>query len=240
VYDPTGALSLARPWVCVDDPRCEEANVKSDQIIDRLVERYPDLHCCRVQIADAFEMLQVCFRQRGKALVCGNGGSAADSEHIVGELMKGYMQPRQIPTTMRERLLVACPGNGRYLADHLQGALPAISLVSQTAFLSAYANDVAADMVFAQQVYGYGHPGDVLWGISTSGNAKNVIHALQVGHTLNLSTLGLTGQDGGAMLEYCDVAIRVPSVSTPDVQERHVAIYHALCLMLEREFFSPA
>jgi D-sedoheptulose 7-phosphate isomerase len=185
-------------------------------------------------------MLQTCFRQGGKLFVCGNGGSAADSEHIVGELMKGYMQHRRIPVTMRERLLAVCPINGAYLADHLQGALPAISLVSQTAFLSAYANDVSADMAYAQQVYGYGHPGDVLWGISTSGNAKNVIHALQVGHALNLCTLGLTGQDGGAMIEYCDVAIRVPLVPTPDVQERHVAIYHVLCLMLEEEFFSPA
>jgi len=214
--------------------------VKSDRIIDRLVERYPDLHCCRLQIMDAFEMLQACFRQGGKLFVCGNGGSAADGEHIVGELMKGYMQHRCIPATMRERLLTACPTNGVYLADHLQGALPAISLVSQTAFLSAYANDVAADMAYAQQVYGYGHPGDVLWGISTSGNAKNVIHALQVGHALNLRTLGLTGQDGGAMIGYCDVAIRVPSVSTPDAQERHVAIYHALCLMLEDAFWTDS
>lgn len=213
--------------------------MKSDQIIDRLVERYPDLHCCRLQITDAFEMLQTCFRQGGKLFVCGNGGSAADSEHIVGELMKGYMQRRRIPALTRERLLTAYPTNGAYLADHLQGALPAISLVSQTALLSAYANDVVADMAYAQQVYGYGHSGDVLWGISTSGNAKNVIHALQIARTLGLRTLGLTGQSGGAMFEYCDVAIRVPFDSTPDIQERHVAIYHALCLLLEAAFYAP-
>jgi D-sedoheptulose 7-phosphate isomerase len=116
--------------------------------------------------------------------------------------------------------------------------LPAISLVSQTSLLSAFANDVAADMAYAQQVYGYGRAGDAVWGISTSGNAANVIHALQVGRALGLHTLGLTGRSGGAMLPFCDVAIRVPADVTPDIQERHLAIYHALCLMLEQEFFT--
>lgn len=206
--------------------------------LDALLVRYPDLALCREDIAAATQLLAACFRSGGKLLVCGNGGSAADSEHIVGELMKGYMLRRPIPPGFRERLLEAHPANGVYLADHLQGALPAISLVSQTSLNTAYANDVAADMAFAQQVYGYGRPGDALLGISVSGKAANVIHALQVGSALGLRTVGLTGPSGGDLLPHCDVAIRAPGATTPEVQERHLAIYHAFCMQLEQEFFS--
>lgn len=207
-------------------------------ILDTLLTRYPDLAPCQAGIAQAFQLLASSFRGGGKLLVCGNGGSAADSEHIVGELMKGYMLRRPIPADVRAKLLAANPSNAAYLADHLQGALPAISLVSQSSLLSAFANDVAADMGYAQQVYGYGRAGDSVWGISTSGNARNVIHALQVAQALGLRTIGLTGRTGGALLPFCDVAICVPSDITPDIQERHLAIYHALCLMLEQEFFA--
>ncbi len=206
-------------------------------IVETLIARYPDLAPCAPDIERAYQLLVSSFRSGGKLLVCGNGGSAADSEHIVGELMKGYMLRRPVPDAVRERLLAAAPANGAYLADHLQGALPAISLVSQTSLLSAIANDVAADMGYAQQVYGYGRAGDVVLGISTSGNARNVIHALQVARALGLHTLGLTGGAGGAMLPFCDVAIRVPATVTPEVQERHVAVYHAVCGMVEEAFF---
>jgi D-sedoheptulose 7-phosphate isomerase len=208
------------------------------ETLETLITRYPDLTPCQPQIASAFELLVASFQGGGKLLVCGNGGSAADSEHIVGELMKGFMLRRPVPADVRARLVAANPADGAYLADHLQGALPAISLVSQASLISAFANDVAADMAYAQQVFGYGRPGDVVWGISTSGNARNVIHALQVGRALRLRTVGLTGRSGGAMLPCCDVAIRVPSDCTPDIQERHLAIYHAVCVMVEQEFFT--
>jgi D-sedoheptulose 7-phosphate isomerase len=205
--------------------------------LDALIARHPDLAPCQADIAHAFQLLAASFRGGGKLLVCGNGGSAADSEHIVGELMKGFTLRRPVPDEVRARLRAVSPENGAYLADRLQGALPAISLVSQTALLSAIANDTAADMAYAQQVYGYGAAGDTVLGISVSGNARNVIHALQVGRALGLRTIGLTGRAGGALPPLCDVAIRVPSDIIADVQERHLPIYHALCLMLEQEFF---
>lgn len=204
----------------------------------KLIRKYPELESCTVSIMHAFEAIRQSYRSGGKLLVCGNGGSAADSEHIVGELMKGFMYKRPVSADQREKFLKMFPENGGYLADHLQGALPAISLVSQTALATAFINDLSADMVYAQQVYGYGKPGDVLVGLSTSGNSKNVVHALQVARVLGLTTIGLSGKGGGKMNELCDVLIRVPYESTPDIQERHLPIYHALCMMLEQEFFT--
>lgn len=206
-------------------------------VIEQLLAKYPDLQGCSEAVEQAFETIRASYRQGGKLLVCGNGGSAADSEHIVGELMKGFMYRRPIPEEKRQKLLDLFPDNGDYLADHLQGALPAISLVSHPALSAAFINDVAADMLYAQQVYGYGKPGDVVLGLSTSGNSKNVVHALQVARAMGLRTIGLTGRGGGKMNELCDVIVRVPYESTPDIQERHLPIYHALCIMLEQEFF---
>src|SRR5687768_3963828 len=161
--------------------------------IEQLISTYPELEACATDIQATFEILRTCYRSGGKVLTCGNGGSAADAEHIVGELMKGYMLKRAIPEEIRAKLVSISPQNGDYLADHLQGALPAISLVSQTSLLSAIANDIAADMAYAQQVYAYGRSGDAIIGISTSGNARNVLHALQVARALGLHTIGLTG-----------------------------------------------
>lgn len=206
--------------------------------LQALVAKYPDLDDCLDDIQAAYELLRDCYTAGGKVLFCGNGGSAADSEHLVGELMKGYLRARPVPPEVRQALSDAFPEQGAYLADHLQGALPAISLVSQTALLTAYANDVAADMIFAQQVYGYGNAGDVLVGISTSGNSSNVLHALRVARVTGLRTLGITGASGVAMNALCDVTIRVPWEQTTDIQERHLAIYHALCAMLEDKFFT--
>lgn len=205
-----------------------------------LVRQYPDLAVCIPQIEQAHKLLSVCFRGGGKLLICGNGGSAADSEHIVGELMKGYLLKRPLPESARQALGGVSPQDGDYLADHLQGALPAISLVSQAALISAIANDVAADMVYAQQVYGYGRSGDVLWAISTSGNARNVVNAAQVARAVGLKVLGLTGPGGGRLKTLCDVAICVPGGCTPAVQERHLPVYHALCARLEAEFFTDS
>lgn len=204
----------------------------------RLTARYPDLAHCMPMVIAATGVIEACYRNGGKVLVCGNGGSAADSEHIVGELMKGFNMPRRVPADLRVNLVSRFGQDGAYVADYLQGALPAISLVSQTALLTACANDLAADMAFAQQVYGYGRAGDVLIGISTSGNARNVIHALQIAAALGLHTVGLTGKDGGAMVPLCDTCVCVPAGCTADIQERHQAIYHAICAVIEERFFS--
>jgi len=204
----------------------------------RLYERYPDLMACRDAIAATHAILRDAFSRGQKLLLCGNGGSASDCEHIVGELMKGFLLRRPVPEALRAALRDTDPTTAEYLADHLQGALPAISLVSQAALTTAFANDVAADMAFAQQVYGYGRPGDVLLGISTSGNSRNVANAIRVARAIGVRTLGLTGQGGGVLTDLCEVAIRVPWADVADVQERHLAIYHAVCAQLEEDFFA--
>lgn len=206
-------------------------------LLEALFNRHAELSVCQASIQTTFDLLRNCFSQGGKLLVCGNGGSAADSEHIVGELMKGYRSKRSLSQTQSDALYKAFPAEAQYLVEHLQGALPAISLASQTALLTAYANDVAADMAFAQQVFGYGRPGDIFLGISTSGNSKNVIHAAQVARAGELHTICLTGQQGGALKPICETAICVPESQTARVQELHVAVYHTLCEMLEEEFF---
>ena len=205
--------------------------------IRRLVERYPDLAVCVPTIETAYSVLVEAFQQQCKLLICGNGGSAADSEHIVGELMKGFRLRRALPAAVLERLKMEWPQEGAYIGKHLQGALPALSLSAHTALTTAYTNDVAADLVFAQQVYGYGEQGDVLLCISTSGRSTNVCHAARAAHTLGLHTIGLTGSDGGLLATVCDITICVPRSSVEDIQEMHLPVYHTLCLMLEEHFF---
>lgn len=208
-----------------------------NQEVKKLVHKYPDLVGCTVDIEQAFQLLVSSYRQGGTLLLCGNGGSAADCEHIVGELMKGFVLDRPVDDHIRQQLNMVDPKDGEYMADHLQQALPAISLVSHSGLTTAFANDIAADMVFAQQVYGYGKKEDVVLGLSTSGNSDNVIKAVKMAKAMGLKTIGLTGENGGKMKELCDVTIRVPWQETLDVQERHLPIYHALCIMLEKEFF---
>jgi D-sedoheptulose 7-phosphate isomerase len=208
-----------------------------NQEMECLLHKYPELSICAQDVLLAFEMMKESYQNGGKLLICGNGGSASDSEHIVGELMKGFMSKRSLPRGQRSAFVSMFGEHGNYLSDHLQGALPAISLVSHSAFITAYANDVAADMVFAQQVHGYGRKGDILLGLSTSGNSKNVVHAAQVAKVMGIRTVALTGGSGGLLKDICDIAIRVSYTNTPDIQERHLPIYHALCIMLEKEFF---
>lgn len=214
-----------------------ENRMEEHPLIQAMVNKYPELSECVPDIQLAYGLLQSTYRQGGKTLLCGNGGSASDSEHIVGELMKGFMSKRPLPDTQRERFLELFPEEGDFLADHLQGALPAISMVSHSALISAFSNDVSAEMVFAQQVYGYGRSEDSVIGLSTSGNSANVVRAMQVAKTKGLSTIALTGRGGGKLKALCDVTISVPWDSTPDIQERHLPIYHTLCRLLEEAFF---
>lgn len=206
--------------------------------IQKLFQHYSCLLPLRKKLQEAVNSLEKCVRKGNKILVCGNGGSAADAEHIVGELMKSFLLPRPIPPVHRERLLVSSPYPvDDALLEKLQQPIPAISLTGETAFSTAFANDVAFEYSFAQQVLGLGKPDDILWAISTSGNSPNVIYALRLARAMGLVTLGLTGQDGGIMSEYCDILIRVPAKKTPDIQELHLPIYHALCAELEEKFF---
>ncbi len=206
--------------------------------IDSLLSRYPDLADSADQIKQAARILLTAYREGKKVLTCGNGGSAADAEHIVGELMKGYLLKRPLPQEAKEKFRKAFPDEGAFLAEHLQGTLPAISLVSQTALMTAVANDTSAEMVFAQQVYGYGQPGDVLIALTTSGSSRNIIRAVQAAAVLGLHTIGLTGPTGGAVKKISEVCILVPGETPAAVQERHLPVYHALCAQVEKEFFS--
>lgn len=210
---------------------------QTQAILDELLGRLPELNAQRAQLIAAYTVLERCFSAGGKLLVCGNGGSAADAEHIVGELMKGFKRKRQIPHTDAQRLLCMFPEDGAALAAGLQRALPAVCLSSHTALTSAFANDVSADMAYAQQVYGLGRPGDALLGISTSGNARNVLCAAKAARAFGMATVALAGGSGGLLAEVCDTAVIAPANETYRVQEYHLPIYHALCAMLEEEFY---
>lgn len=205
--------------------------------VKRLTERFPELAECREEIVQAFALLKKSYDAGGMLLVCGNGGSGADSEHIVGELMKEFALKRPLPDQEQQRLRQVSKENGALLAKHLQGALPAVTLTSNIALSTAYSNDAAPELVFAQQVYGYGRAENVLLGISTSGNSRNVIYALETARSKDMATIGMTGEDGGRMKELCDVCIRVPSGFTPEIQELHLPVYHCLCRMIEEEYF---
>ena len=210
--------------------------MQSMEPLTDMLKKYPALASCKADIQKAFALIKETYKAGGKLLICGNGGSAADSEHIVGELMKGFMKSRKIPNEVQDKIKKQAL-NWEYISQNLQGALPAISLVSQSSIISAFSNDVAADMVFAQQVYGYAKPGDCLIGISTSGNAKNILYAAETAKAMDMKTIALTGESGGKLKGVCDVAIKAPSSSTPEIQEYHLPIYHTLCMMIEREFF---
>lgn len=205
--------------------------------IDELTGRYPVLEAVKEDILAAYEILRDSFEAGGKLLAAGNGGSCADSEHIVGELMKGFVKRRPVPEAFARALQEADPIRGDKLAEKLQQGLPAIALTGHAGLSTAYSNDVDGDLVFAQQLYGYGRPGDVFLGISTSGNSKNVLYAAAVAKAAGLKTIGLTGKDGGKLKEACDAAIVVPAFETYQIQELHLPVYHTLCLMLEEHFY---
>ena len=208
--------------------------------VDDLVARLPALLVCREPIARSIELIDGALEAGGTLLVCGNGGSASDSDHLVGDLMKGFLLPRPIPPEEQARLHALAGRTGDDLARSLQGAIPAIALSSNGALMTAIANDVRFEMVFAQQVYGLGRPGDVLLAISTTGASRSVVLAAIVARLLRLRVVALTGRDGGELARLADVAIRVPADRVYEIQELHLPIYHAIARSLElRRFGDP-
>lgn len=208
--------------------------------IDLLCERYPKLESCRDDIVKAYEIMKEAYEKDHKLLIAGNGGSAADSEHIAGELMKRFKTPRPCPPEFADKLKSIDPERGENLAKNLERGLMAIPLVAHEALTTAYINDVDGLGVFAQQLYGFGREGDVFLGISTSGNSKNVISATVVARALGIKVIGLTGAAGGELAKVADVTIKVPETETYMIQELHLPVYHCLCLMLEDRFFGAA
>lgn len=208
-----------------------------EEQLNLLIERYPKLKACKEDIKKAYELLDAAYSNGRKLLVCGNGGSASDSEHIVGELMKEFKLKRKVYSDHAAALKAIDPELGQVLADNLQGALPAISLTGHSSLQTAYMNDAVPELVFAQQVNGYGKEGDVLLGISTSGNSKNVLYAAVNAKAKGLKVIGLTGAKENKLMKFADVCIRVPETETYKIQEYHLPVYHCLCLMLEEKFF---
>lgn len=206
--------------------------------IDLLVERYPSLESAKNDIVAAYLLLEESYKNDGKLLVAGNGGSAADAEHIVGELMKGFKLPRKPEADFAEKLVEENQELGSVLAENLQGALPAIALDGHPALSTAYMNDCEPLLCFAQQVNGYGKSGDVFLGISTSGNSKNVLYAATTAHAKGMKVIGLTGAKDSKLKDMSDVCIKAPQTETYMIQELHLPIYHCLCLMLEDKFFA--
>lgn len=205
--------------------------------LDLLIERYPQLTVCYDDIAKAYGLIERCYANGGKLLIAGNGGSAADAEHIVGELMKSFKNPRSLTKEYADRLIAVNPELGKTLAENLQGALPAIALDGHPALSTAYQNDCEPLLCFAQQINGYGNVGDVLLGISTSGNSKNVLYAAVTAKAKEMKVIGLTGANDSKLAAFSDVCIKVPETETYTIQELHLPVYHTLCLMIEENMF---
>ncbi len=203
-----------------------------DEIFEELFERYPDLTVCRRDIRKAYELMRICYENGGKIMICGNGGSAADSEHIAGELLKGFNLKRELSGEDKSKF------EDKSVADNLQYGLPAISLVSQTGLMTAFMNDVSPENVFAQQVYAYAsNENDVLIALSTSGSSKNIVNAVITAKARAIKTISITGKSGGKLDLLCDVTVKTPSDRTFVIQEYTLPVYHALCAMTESYFF---
>ncbi|XYH03561.1 SIS domain-containing protein [Mediterraneibacter gnavus] len=210
---------------------------KLERHVDFLLERYSNLRPIADDIVSAYLLMEECYSNGGKLLIAGNGGSATDSEHIAGELMKRFKIPRPVPAEFVDKLVAVDPDRGETLAKNLECGLMAIPLVAHEALTTAYINDVDGLGVFAQQLFGYGRSGDVFLGISTSGNSKNIMNATVVARASGIKVIGLTGAKGGELAEVSDVAVKVPETETYMIQELHLPIYHCWCLMLEEHFF---
>jgi D-sedoheptulose 7-phosphate isomerase len=211
--------------------------MNSKYILDELLNRYINLRFLEESVLKAVEAIVKTFRSGGKVLVCGNGGSCSDADHIVGELMKSFEGHRPLEISLQEKLMELSPEHGKMLADKLQQGLPAISLTVHSALITAIANDIGGELIFAQQVTGLGNQDDVLIGLSTSGNSQNVINAMIVAKAKGITTIGMTGETGGKMRDWCDILLNVPERRTAYVQELHLPVYHTICMMIETEIF---
>ena len=205
--------------------------------LELLLQRYPILQSVNEQIVESYEIISQCYENGGKLIIGGNGGSCADAEHIVGELMKGFVLRREPEQSFQAALCAVDPVMGAQLSEQLQGGLPAVALSSHNALNTAFLNDVNGEMMYAQQLNALGKSGDVFLGITTSGNAKNVSYAAVVAKAKGMKVLGLTGKTGGMMNTLADVNMVMPCDETYQIQELHLPVYHALCLMLEEHFF---
>ena len=210
------------------------------KIIQDLLIRYPQLLACQEDIKKSVDSLIDCFCEDHRLLVCGNGGSAADCEHIVGELMKAFLLERHLEPQKQQQIREKFPENADLLIHNLQRAVPAISLSRQTALMTAFGNEVSSQMLFELQVLSYGRDGDILLAISTSGNSPNILYAAQIAHIQGVTVIGLTGRTGGKLKEYCDICITVPADLTYQIQELHLPVYHCLCACVENELFGEA
>ena len=205
--------------------------------VDVLIDRYPELEGQRMNIIEAYKILEESYASGGILLIAGNGGSAADSEHIVGELMKGFENSRKLPQEYVDNLKTVDKEMGEVLGNNLQGGLPAIALDGHLALTTAYMNDCEPLLCFAQQGNGFGNKKDVFLGISTSGNSKNILYAATVAKAKGMKVIGLTGAKDSKLSAMADITVRSSQTRTYMVQEHHLPIYHCLCLMLEDRFF---
>lgn len=207
--------------------------------IETLVKRYPCLKQIQEELTAAYLIMEECYEQGGKLLVAGNGGSAADSEHMVGELMKRFKLQRPLPQSFTEKLRKIDAERGEFLSQKLENALTAVPLMTCEALITAYINDVGAPGVFAQQLFGLARPGDVFLGISTSGNSENILYAAVLAKAMELPVIALTGGKENRLAGFADVSVGVPETETEKIQELHLPIYHCWCMMLEDHFFGP-
>ncbi len=209
---------------------------ESRKKIETLIERYPALSVCEDDIVKATELMIKSYENGGKIMTCGNGGSAADAVHIIGELMKGFCKRRELPESEKSALS-AYGEEGKVLAENLQGTLASVSLINEISLQTAFSNDVLPELGTAQQLYGLAEKGDVFIGISTSGNAKNLYYASIAAKAKGCAVVILSGRDGGRLKQLADVSVIVPEKETFKIQELHLPVYHAICLALEEEFF---
>jgi len=208
--------------------------------IEEMIRRHPLLLPVKNEIERSAAVIIECFQKGGKLLACGNGGSSADSDHIVGEFMKGFEQMRPVAESLKKKLIALSADRGKYLSEKLQQGLPAISLTAHNALITAISNDTDSNLVFAQQIVGYGNPGDVLIAISSSGNSQNILDAVITARSKDMTIIGLTGKTGGKMKDLCDILINVPEIHTALVQELHLPVYHTICRVVEQSLFDKS
>lgn len=211
--------------------------MKRKVLLDELIRNYPELSELRDSIDKVSGIIVKCYTAGGKLLICGNGGSSSDSCHIAGELMKSFERERPLDVSLKNRLADISADRGKYLADKLEHGLPAISLSAHSSLITAICNDIDPQLIFAQQILGYGEEKDVLLAISTSGNSENIIDACITARAMNMTVVGITGRSGGKMKEYCDILINVPRERTAAVQEIQLPVYHTICRIVEEYFY---